>query len=84
MSKGKSGTGVKPKKRSSLADLFDDGKSSTPPPPILNPLPVAQVYRAETSAEVDKCDILLGAIIRTSERNEVEQGGGAASEAPAA
>ena len=68
------GTGVKPKKRSSLADLFDDGKSSTPPPPILNPLPVAQVYRAETSAEVDKCDILLGAIIRTSERNEVEKG----------
>ena len=79
MSKAKSscsagGTGVKPKKRSSLADLFDDGKSSTPPPPILNPLPVAQVYRAETSAEVDKCDILLGAIIRTSERNEVEKG----------
>ena len=74
---------VKPKKRSSLADLFDDGKSSTPPPPIANPLPVAQVFRAETTSaatiaarEVDKCDILLGAIIRTSERNEVEQGGG--------
>ena len=72
-----SATGVKPKKRSSLADLFDDGKSSTPPPPIVNPLPVAQVYRAETSSrEVDKCDILLGAIIRTSERNEVEKGEG--------
>ena len=77
---------VKPKKRSSLADLFDDGKSSTPPPPIANPLPVAQVFRAETTSaatiavrEVDKCDILLGAIIRTSERNEVEQGGGAAA-----
>lgn len=70
-------TGVKPKKRSSLADLFDDGKSSTPPPPILNPLPVAQVFRAETASaaarEVDKCDILLGAIIRTSERNEGEK-----------
>ena len=69
-----SATGVKPKKRSSLADLFDDGKSSTPPPPIVNPLPVAQVFRAETSSEVDKCDILLGAIIRTSERNEEETG----------
>ena len=37
---------------------------------VPNPNPVTQVYRAETPKELDKSEILLGAIIRTSERNK--------------
>ncbi len=69
----------KSSKRSSLAEIFDDGSSTSKgvcsPPPSLNPTShrvVTQVYRAET--ELDKSEILLGAIIRTSERNEKESG----------
>ncbi len=42
-----------------------------PTPPLYHP-PVTQVYRAETQSplrEMDKGEILLGSIIRTSERN---------------
>lgn len=69
--------------RPSLSDIFDDGSrcsSTQPPAPILNSYPiVTQVYRAETTVttpttarELDKSEILLGAIIRTSERNDVD------------
>lgn len=85
------------KKRSSLADIFDDGTNSGGIAPILNPHPITQVYRAETTIpicppprkdteqeeqkqqslradqqstrELNKADILFGAMFRTCERN---------------
>ena len=67
------------KKRPSLSDIFDDGSADAArrmPTPDLLPPPVTQVYRAETerarrepAAVVDKGELLLGSIIRTSERN---------------
>lgn len=59
-------SGCEKKKRSSLHDIFDDGSNRATP--SLNASPITQVYRAETE-DVNKGDLLLGSIIRTSERN---------------